>query len=73
MSLSLLISTWQVLEETGYDIKPLVSEERVIKVSIYTQMITLYIVHPVSEDAEFATRTRKEISVSTKNLHIYFV
>lgn len=62
--LSILIFLWQVLEETGFDIKPLISEERVIKVSIYTQMITLYIIHPVAEDVEFATRTRKEISVS---------
>ncbi|CCA77921.1 related to decapping enzyme [Serendipita indica DSM 11827] len=52
----------EVLEETGFDIKPLAIEENVISVSIYSQVITLYIVHPVSEDVVFTTRTRKEIS-----------
>jgi hypothetical protein len=55
----------QVLEETGYNIKPFASEENCISVSIYSQMITLYIIHPVPEDTVFETRTRKEISVST--------
>lgn len=53
----------KVLEETGFDIKPYASEERSISVSIYSQQITLYIVHPVSEAVVFETRTRKEISV----------
>ncbi|KAG8852340.1 mRNA-decapping enzyme subunit 2 [Serendipita sp. 411] len=52
----------EVLEETGYDIKPYLTEESCISISIYSQVITLYIVHPVSEDVVFATKTRKEIS-----------
>ncbi len=54
----------QVLEETGFNIKDYASEENCISVSIYSQVITLYIVHPVPEDTVFETRTRKEISVS---------
>lgn len=52
----------EVLEETGFNIKDYVSEENCISVSIYSQVITLYIVHPVPEDTVFETRTRKEIS-----------
>jgi mRNA-decapping enzyme subunit 2 len=53
----------QVLEETGYNLAGKIKPEDVIQMSIKEQKISLYIVPCVSEDFEFKTRTRKEISV----------
>ena len=62
------ISLHQVLEETGYDLDGQVNPEDVVELSIKEQSISLFIVPNVPEDYPFKTRTRKEISVSNRNL-----
>ncbi|CAG8615305.1 22403_t:CDS:2 [Cetraspora pellucida] len=52
----------EVLEETGYDISPLIREQDYIELTIREQRIRLYIVVGVPEDTEFCPKTRKEIS-----------
>ncbi|PKY51276.1 hypothetical protein RhiirA4_407311 [Rhizophagus irregularis] len=52
----------EVLEETGYDISPLIKEQDYVELTIREQRIRLYIVVGVSEDTEFCPKTRKEIS-----------
>lgn len=51
------------MEETGYDISPLIKEQDYVELTIREQRIRLYIVVGVSEDTEFCPKTRKEISV----------
>ncbi|KAI9321574.1 Dcp2, box A domain-containing protein [Dichotomocladium elegans] len=51
----------EVLEETGYDISPLISNIYLEK-TIHDQSIRLYVVHGVPENTDFQTQTRKEIS-----------
>jgi len=51
------------LEETGYDISPLIKEQDYVELTIREQRIRLYIVVGVPEDTEFCPKTRKEISV----------
>ena len=55
-----------MLEETGYDLEKQLDPENVIEMHIKEQSISLYIVPGVPEDFPFKTRTRKEISVSTR-------
>jgi mRNA-decapping enzyme subunit 2 len=55
--------TWQVLEETGYDLTKQINPDDIIVVTIKEQRISLFIVPGVPEDFPFQTRTRKEISV----------
>ncbi|CAG8826762.1 3695_t:CDS:2, partial [Gigaspora margarita] len=52
----------EVLEETGYDISPLIKEHDYVELTIREQRIRLYIVVGVPEDTEFCPKTRKEIS-----------
>ncbi|CAG8615563.1 12701_t:CDS:2, partial [Ambispora leptoticha] len=52
----------EVLEETGYDISPLIKEKDYVEITIREQRIRLYIVVGVPRDTEFCPRTRKEIS-----------
>ncbi|CAG8807232.1 9060_t:CDS:2, partial [Racocetra persica] len=52
----------EVLEETGYDITPLIREQDYVELTIREQRIRLYIVVGVPEDTEFCPKTRKEIS-----------
>jgi hypothetical protein len=53
-----------VLEETGYDIEPLLKTQDFIELTMREQLIRLYIIQGVPEETEFLPRTRKEISVS---------
>ncbi|CAG8500581.1 5284_t:CDS:2 [Acaulospora morrowiae] len=52
----------EVLEETGYDISPLIKEQDYVELTIREQRIRLYIAVGVPENTEFCPRTRKEIS-----------
>ncbi|CAG8589955.1 1413_t:CDS:2 [Funneliformis mosseae] len=52
----------EVLEETGYDISPLIKEQDYVELTIREQRIRLYIVVGVPEDTDFCPKTRKEIS-----------
>lgn len=54
----------EVLEETGYDIGPLLKKTDYIELTMREQRIRLYIIQGVPEDTQFIPRTRKEISVS---------
>lgn len=54
----------QVLEETGYDVGPLLKKPDFIELTMREQRIRLYIIQGVPEDTQFIPRTRKEISVS---------
>ncbi|CAI2167837.1 9478_t:CDS:2 [Funneliformis geosporum] len=51
----------EVLEETGYDISPLIKEQDYVELTIREQRIRLYIVVGVPEETEFCPKTRKEI------------
>lgn len=53
----------QVLEETGFDIGPLLKKSDYIELTMREQRIRLYIIQGVPEDTQFTPRTRKEISV----------
>lgn len=53
-----------MLEETGYDIGPLLKKSDYIELTMREQRIRLYIIQGVPEDTQFIPRTRKEISVS---------
>ncbi|EJD47797.1 DCP2-domain-containing protein [Auricularia subglabra TFB-10046 SS5] len=52
----------EVLEETGYDLTGRIMDSDQIQLTIREQVVTLFIVCGVPEDAVFVTRTRKEIS-----------
>ncbi|KAG0748246.1 hypothetical protein G6F57_007094 [Rhizopus arrhizus] len=52
----------EVLEETGYDIGPLLKKTDYIELTMREQRIRLYIIQGVPEDTQFIPRTRKEIS-----------
>ncbi|KAI9017881.1 Dcp2, box A domain-containing protein [Phycomyces nitens] len=54
----------EVLEETGYDIEPLLKRQDYIELTMREQRIRLYLIVGVPEDTDFVPRTRKEISVS---------
>ncbi|XP_075542312.1 m7GpppN-mRNA hydrolase-like [Dermacentor variabilis] len=51
----------EVLEETGYDITPLLSKNEFIERQIHDQVTRLYIIAGVPMDTQFSPRTRKEI------------
>lgn len=55
-----------MLEETGYDIGPLLKKPDYIELTMREQRIRLYIIQGVPEDTLFIPRTRKEISVKKK-------
>jgi len=56
--------TFQVLEETGYNIANQLEPENFIKFIMKDeQQVTLFVVFGVPEDYPFKTKTRKEISV----------
>ncbi|KAI9482827.1 MAG: Dcp2, box A domain-containing protein [Benjaminiella poitrasii] len=52
----------EVLEETGYDVGPLLKKADYIELTMREQRIRLYIIQGVPEDTQFIPRTRKEIS-----------
>ncbi|KAI9254871.1 NUDIX hydrolase domain-like protein [Sporodiniella umbellata] len=52
----------EVLEETGYDIGPLLKKTDYVELTMREQRIRLYIIQGVPETTEFIPRTRKEIS-----------
>ncbi|KAL9543933.1 hypothetical protein MBANPS3_007886 [Mucor bainieri] len=52
----------EVLEETGYDVGPLLKKPDYIELTMREQRIRLYIIQGVPEDTQFIPRTRKEIS-----------
>lgn len=64
----------QVLEETGFDIGPLLKKSDYIELTMREQRIRLYIIQGVPEDTQFTPRTRKEISVRLSppllNIHL---
>ncbi|KAH7956699.1 m7GpppN-mRNA hydrolase [Rhipicephalus sanguineus] len=51
----------EVLEETGYDITPLLSKNEFIERQIHDQVTRLYIIAGVPLNTQFSPRTRKEI------------
>ncbi|CAO3644674.1 unnamed protein product [Cunninghamella blakesleeana] len=52
----------EVLEETGYNIGPLLRKNDYIEITMKEQRIRLYIIIGVPEDTVFTPQTRKEIS-----------
>ncbi|KAL0080474.1 Dcp2, box A domain-containing protein [Phycomyces blakesleeanus] len=52
----------EVLEETGYDVEPLLKQQDYIELTMREQRIRLYLIVGVPEDTDFVPRTRKEIS-----------
>lgn len=54
---------FQVMEETGFDIKNRISKDRYIEQKITDQLVRLYIIPGVSKDTKFNPKTRKEIRV----------
>ncbi|CAO3589739.1 unnamed protein product [Absidia cylindrospora] len=52
----------EVLEETGYDISPLLRKNDYIEITLKEQRIRLYIIIGVPENTHFTPQTRKEIS-----------
>ena len=59
------------MEETGYDISPLI-KDTYLQCTIREQSIRLYIVCGVPEDTKFMPQTRKEISVSGLDHHCHY-
>lgn len=64
---------FQVLEETGYDIGPLLKKPDYIELTMREQRIRLYIIQGVPEDTQFIPRTRKEISVSCSQQTVVYM
>lgn len=62
--------SYQVLEETGYNLSGQIREADCIRLCIKQQPITLFVVPSVPEDFPFKTQTRKEISVGCRWLYI---
>lgn len=56
-----LILFLQVLEETGYDISPLIDPNVFLETSIGEQYVRLYIIPGVPTTTEFVPRTKGEI------------
>lgn len=54
---------FQVLEETGFDIKNRICKDMYIEQKITDQLVRLYIIPGVSKDTKFNPKTRKEIRV----------
>lgn len=54
---------FQVLEETGFDIKNRICKDVYIEQKITDQLVRLYIIPGVSKDTKFNPKTRKEIRV----------
>ncbi|RKP34167.1 Dcp2, box A domain-containing protein, partial [Dimargaris cristalligena] len=52
----------EVLEETGFDIRPNLNTQEFIEMIVARQRVRLYIVPNVPEDTVFVPQTRKEIS-----------
>lgn len=59
------------MEETGFDVADRIIMDAVIRLTFKEQKTTLFIVPNVPEDTAFATRTRKEISVSAHSMRIF--
>jgi hypothetical protein len=51
------------LEETGFDLSPLIDEEIYLERTIREQHIRLFIIPGIPEKTQFNPQTRKEISV----------
>ena len=54
---------YKVLEETGFDIRPLIDPQAFIEYRMNEQLNRLYIVPGISMETEFEPRTRNEIKV----------
>lgn len=54
----------QVLEETGFDISPLLDKTEYLEHYFNDQLIRLYIITGVPPNVKFHPKTRKEIKVS---------
>ena len=55
---------FQVLEETGFDLENRINPDDMVESFVNEQSVSLFIVPNIPENFPFATRTRKEISVS---------
>lgn len=53
--------TFQVLEETGFDISKLINKNDYIEATIHDQIVRLYIIGYIPRDTKFQPRTRNEI------------
>ncbi|KAK9453192.1 Dcp2, box A domain-containing protein [Dipodascopsis uninucleata] len=51
----------EVIEETGYDVSPLLVKDQFIEMTMREQQVRLYIIHGVPLDTVFEPQTRKEI------------
>ena len=58
--------SWQVLEETGFDIGVMINKDECIDNKLNGQLSRLYIIPGVSMETNFMPRTRKEIKVPRK-------
>ena len=56
--------SFQVFEETGFDISPLINTDDYIEYKMNEQLSRLYIVPHVSMETKFHPKTRKEIKVN---------
>merc|ERR1712051_789761 len=66
-----LCAAREVLEETGFDITPLLDEEEFVEQVINDQTVRLYIITGVSEATVFKTQTRCEIrAIRWFSLHL---
>lgn len=62
-----MMVAFQVLEETGFDIKNRICKDVYIEQKITDQLVRLYIIPGVSKDTKFNPKTRKEIRVKKPN------
>ena len=56
-------------EETGFDIRDLIREEWVLEANVNENTAKMYIIPGVSDNTDFAPRTRKEIRVNSYCRH----
>lgn len=61
--------SFQVLEETGFDITHLIDKQAYLEHYFNDQLIRLYIITGIPPNVKFHPKTRKEIKVS----YIFFI
>lgn len=66
-----MMVAFQVLEETGFDIKNRICKDVYIEQKITDQLVRLYIIPGVSKDTKFNPKTRKEIRVKKQQQFFY--
>lgn len=62
----------EVYEETGFDIRALVSEKLYLEANIRDTNVRMYLIVGVAESTVFEPKTRNEIKVNVINDHMHF-